>query len=162
MSLIKKLQVIFPIIFVVSISDQLSKLWILSYFANDPYIKIPITSFFDLVLIYNKGISFGFLNHMGPQVFWLITGISGLIMGGVCLWVLTEKNFWNIVGLSSILGGALGNMVDRVRLEAVVDFLYFHLGPHYWPAFNVADSAIVIGVGFLLWQQFLGLPKKKD
>ncbi len=159
---IKKLPLILSILIAVMALDQLTKLWVMDFFAADPHAKVLVTFFFDLVLVYNKGVSFGLLSHMGPLVFWGVTVISSLIILGLGVWVLTEKSFWNMVGLSLILGGALGNMIDRVRLEAVVDFLYFHWGPHYWPAFNVADSAIVVGVGLLIWQQFCESFRKKD
>jgi len=158
----KKFLLILFIILPIVTSDQVSKFYIMEYFSSNVERQIPITYFFDLVLVYNKGVSFGLLNHLGSFVFWSITGLSGLIILGLCVWILTEKNFWNMVGLASILGGAIGNLIDRIRLEAVVDFLYFHLGPYYWPAFNIADSAIVMGVGLLLWQHFWDAFRKKD
>ena len=114
-----------------------------------------VTSFFDLVRYHNEGSAFGFLNDAGGWQKWFFNGIS-IVASAVIIYLLkkhtNEKLF--CAGLALVLGGALGNLYDRISLGYVVDFLNFHLNNHYWPAFNVADSAICVGVGLLLLDSF--------
>lgn len=114
-----------------------------------------VTPYFDLVLVYNPGAAFSFLaDHSGWQRWFFV-----LLTSSVSIWliVLMQRHAAETLlplGLSMILGGAIGNLVDRVVLGAVVDFLYFHAGSHGFPAFNVADSAITLGVILMLADQF--------
>ena len=114
-----------------------------------------VTSFFDLVRYHNEGSAFGFLNDAGGWQKWFFNGVS-IVASVVIIYLLkkhtNEKLF--CAGLALVLGGAIGNLYDRITLGYVVDFLNFHLNNHYWPAFNVADSAICVGVGLLLWDSF--------
>ncbi len=114
-----------------------------------------VTSFFDLVRYHNEGSAFGFLNDAGGWQKWFFNGIS-IVASTVIIYLLkkhtNEKLF--CAGLALVLGGAIGNLYDRITLGYVVDFLNFHLNNHYWPAFNVADSAICVGVGLLLLDSF--------
>ena len=114
-----------------------------------------VTSFFDLVRYHNEGSAFGFLNDAGGWQKWFFNGIS-IVASAVIIYLLkkhtNEKLF--CAGLALVLGGAIGNLYDRITLGYVVDFLNFHLNNHYWPAFNVADSAICVGVGLLLLDSF--------
>ncbi|MDP3088380.1 MAG: signal peptidase II [Methylotenera sp.] len=116
---------------------------------------LTLTSFFDLVRYHNEGAAFGFLAQAGGLQKWFFSGVS-LIAIVVISYLLhkhrTEKLF--CVGLALVLGGAIGNLYDRVTLGYVVDFLNFHYQKMYWPAFNVADSAICLGVGLLLVDSF--------
>lgn len=113
------------------------------------------TSFFDLVHYHNEGSAFGFLHDAGGIQRWFFAGVS-VIAIIVITYLLqkhrTEKLF--CVGLALVLGGAIGNLYDRVTLGYVIDFLNFHYQQLYWPAFNVADSAICVGVGLLLLDSF--------
>ena len=119
----------------------------------------PITSFFDLVRYHNEGSAFGFLNDAGGWQKWFFAAISVIaivVMSYLIKKHQSEKIFaW---GLALVLGGAIGNLYDRVTLGYVVDFLNVHYQNHYWPAFNVADSAIVGGVGLLLLDSFKAKP----
>lgn len=121
--------------------------------------QLMVTSFFNLVRYHNEGAAFSFLADAGGWQKWFFTGISAAASIFI-IYLLkkhsNEKLFcW---GLALVLGGALGNLYDRVTLGYVVDFLSFHLNDLYWPAFNVADSAICVGVGMLLLDSFK--PKK--
>lgn len=121
--------------------------------------QLMVTSFFNLVRYHNEGAAFSFLADAGGWQKWFFTGISA-VASIFIIYLLkkhsNEKLFcW---GLALVLGGALGNLYDRVTLGYVVDFLSFHLNDLYWPAFNVADSAICVGVGMLLLDSFK--PKK--
>ena len=117
--------------------------------------KLTITSYFDLVRYHNEGAAFSFLADAGGWQKWFFTAIAA-IASVFILYLLrkhhTEKLF--SLGLALVLAGALGNLYDRVTLGYVVDFLSFHLNDLYWPAFNIADSAISIGVVVLLLDSF--------
>ncbi|MDG1096254.1 MAG: signal peptidase II [Methylophilaceae bacterium] len=121
--------------------------------------RLTITSYFDLVRYHNEGAAFSFLADAGGWQKWFFTAIAA-IASIFIVYLLkkhhTEKLF--SLGLALVLGGALGNLYDRVTLGYVVDFLSFHVNDLYWPAFNVADSAISVGVGILLLDSFK--PKK--
>ena len=114
-----------------------------------------VTSFFDLVRYHNEGSAFGFLNDAGSWQKWFFNGIA-IVASIVIIYLLKKQSNQKLfcVGLALVLGGAIGNLYDRLTLGYVVDFLNFHINNHYWPAFNVADSAICVGVGLLLWDSF--------
>ena len=117
--------------------------------------QLKITSFFDLVHYHNEGAAFGFLNNAGGWQKWFFTAIS--ITAAIVITYLIKKNSSQrlfCLGLALVLGGALGNLYDRVTLGYVVDFLNFHWDIHAFPAFNVADSAISVGVALLLLDSF--------
>jgi len=115
-----------------------------------------ISSIFDLVHFHNEGAAFSFLNDAGGWQRWFFTIIAA--SASIFIVYLLKKNQHQklfCLGLALILGGALGNLYDRITLGYVVDFLYFHINNHYWPAFNVADSAVSVGVGVLLLENFM-------
>jgi len=116
--------------------------------------SLTLTPFFDLVLVFNRGAAFSFLSNAGGWQRWFFI-VLALAISAWIVAMLTrhagEKLF--SVALSLVLGGALGNVIDRFNHGAVVDFLSFHIADHYWPAFNVADSAISVGVVLMLWEQ---------
>lgn len=117
--------------------------------------QLTITGFFDLVHYHNEGSAFGFLANAGGLQKWFFSGVS--IVAIIVISYLIRKHRSEKLfcfGLALVLGGAIGNLYDRVTLGYVVDFLNFHYQNLYWPAFNVADSAICIGVGLLLLDSF--------
>jgi len=138
--------------------DLLTKYWVQSVLTNGE--QRPLTSFFNLVLFHNQGAAFSFLAGAGGWQRIFFSGIS-IIASAVIIYLLRKHPDQKLFcfGLSLILGGALGNLCDRLTLGYVVDFLYFHYHQYYWPAFNVADSAISCGVALLLWDSFKG-PQK--
>jgi len=132
---------------IVVVLDQLSKAAVLAMFAGrilgDREI---VTSFFNLALTYNRGISFGLFNG-GAGVNALIFSLAAAaIIGDLVYWLRRAASPFLAVAIGMIIGGAVGNVIDRLRLGAVVDFLDFHVDAFHWPAFNLADSAICIGV----------------
>ena len=133
--------------------DLFTKYWVQSTLVYAE--QRPLTAFFDLVLFHNQGAAFSFLAGAGG---WQRTFFSAIaiIASAVIIFLLRKHPGRKLFcfGLSLILGGALGNLYDRLTLGYVVDFLYFHYQHHYWPAFNVADSAITGGVILLLWDSF--------
>ncbi|MDF2866875.1 MAG: lipoprotein signal peptidase [Gammaproteobacteria bacterium] len=116
------------------------------------YQSTPILAFFNLTLMHNTGAAFSLLVEAGGWQRWLFTGIAVLASVIILIWLykLPRYRLWALSGLSLILGGALANLWDRITLGYVVDFLDFYWGNYHWPAFNVADSAIVIGVSLLI------------
>ena len=116
---------------------------------------LTVTSFFDLVRFHNEGAAFSFLADAGGWQKWFFTSVS--IVAVIVISYLLKKHQDQKLfcfGLALVLGGAIGNLYDRITLGYVVDFLYFHLNDNYFPAFNVADSAISVGVGVLLLDSF--------
>ncbi|PZP85585.1 MAG: signal peptidase II [Azospirillum brasilense] len=134
----------------VIVLDQLSKWYMLSVLDIGHRPPMEVTSFFRLVLVWNNGVSFGMLQHEASFMPWFLIAVAVVI--SVVLTRLGLKSALKLerVGYGMVIGGALGNVIDRVRFRAVVDFLHFHLGSFSWPAFNVADAAICLGVGVLL------------
>ncbi|HZU91205.1 MAG TPA: signal peptidase II [Stellaceae bacterium] len=136
----------------VALLDQLSKLAVLGFFAAHAagYRLVEITSFFDLVLTYNHGMSFGLFDHGSAINAVLFSAVAAAIVAILIWWLRRAAHPLLAVAIGLIIGGALGNVIDRLRLGGVVDFLYFHAGPWYWPAFNLADTAICLGVAAML------------
>ena len=138
---------------VIIVADQVSKALIASLFRLGE--SLVVNSFFDLVFVFNPGAAFSFLRDAGGWQRWFFLFLA-LIVSTWIIVMLRRHATETLMAfaLALVLGGALGNVIDRIRLGAVVDFLSFHIADYYWPAFNVADSAISIGVALLLWQQF--------
>lgn len=141
--------------------DQLTKVWLVS--TLNPGQSIPLTPFFNLVHVYNPGAAFSFLSDAGGWQRWFFVALALAV--SVWLTLLIRRHAGErLLPLAAalILGGALGNVIDRIRFGAVVDFLDAHAAGWHWPAFNVADSAISIGVALLVWQQLFLAPKEKQ
>jgi len=138
----------------VVILDQISKLWVSSHFV---YLEsVRILSVFDIALLHNAGAAFSFLSEAGGMQRWLFTAIA--VIASVVITLLLRKHAGETLfalALSLILGGALGNLIDRIAYGYVIDFLLFHWDEHYFPAFNVADSAITCGAGLMIWESFM-------
>ena len=124
---------------------------------------IVVQNFFDITYIRNKGAAFGFLAESSFRLpfFILVSIIAVVVILGIFRKLRPEQRF-NAVALSLIFSGAVGNLIDRARLGEVIDFLYFHWYQHYWPAFNVADSAICIGVFLLAFDMLLDERRNKS
>ena len=139
----------FVAIIAVFILDQWSKAAIIKA-AKSGIIPAKILAFFNLVLVWNRGVSFGMFGHMQQWGTRLLTGILVLVAVSLSIWLLRTRDWLLALALGCIVGGAAGNIVDRLRFGAVTDFLDFHIDSiHFW-SFNVADSAIFIGVVILL------------
>jgi signal peptidase II len=139
--------------------DQASKWWLLSgvdIAAREPLAILP---FFNLVMVWNYGISFGMLaGHNHPL---LLSGMAIGVSGILLVWLSRVHHPWVGVAIGLVIGGALGNVVDRIRFGAVADFFDFHLLGYHWPAFNIADSCIFIGVVLLCIDSMLEAKKKR-
>lgn len=133
------------------IADQASKYLLIGVMRDNGFQSIEITPFFNLVMVWNRGVSFGLFASNMEIVRWLLIVLSTGVSIGLMIWLYRATNRWLAIGLGLVVGGAMGNAVDRVVHGAVADFFDFYLsGVGHWPAFNIADSAIVVGVGFLL------------
>lgn len=116
-----------------------------------------ILPFFQLVVLYNEGAAFSFLADAGGWQRWVLSGVSLIVSIGICIWLLRLTSEQRILrwSLALILGGALGNLIDRALFGHVIDFLVLYYDPYYFPAFNVADAAISLGACGLLLDMFL-------
>lgn len=134
--------------------DQFTK-WLIVAIVMQPQRVVEVTGFFNLVLTHNTGVSFGLGSGSSA---WILIGLSLAIVVGLLFWLRSQDRNLPSLGLGLVIGGALGNVIDRIYAPGVIDFLDFHgflfnFPPLYghWPAFNVADSAITIGVGLLIF-----------
>jgi len=140
--------------------DQWTKQAIISM-AESQGLPFTVCSVFELVLLYNKGISFGMLHGSEAWVVPAITLATSLIVLVIIFLFIREKEPIVIIAFSFIIGGAIGNIIDRLTIGSVVDFLHFHWENYYFPAFNVADSSIFIGVALFILSNIIS-PKNKE
>ena len=143
----------------VVIIDQVSKYVILHYVLTD-YAAIVLAPFFAIVRAWNTGVSFSMFNDFGINGVYILSGVAIIIVLALLKWLKTEKSRMMQVALGFIIGGALGNVIDRIRLGAVFDFLDFYVGDYHWPAFNAADSFICMGAALVIINGFI--PSKKE
>ena len=128
----------------VVIIDQLTKYIVLNYVLSE-YAAVIIAPFFAIVRAWNTGVSFSMFNNWGINGVYILSGVALAIVFMLIRWLKGEHNKTVQLALGFIIGGAIGNVIDRVRLGAVFDFLDFYIGDHHWPAFNMADSFICVG-----------------
>ncbi|MBY0281413.1 MAG: signal peptidase II [Alphaproteobacteria bacterium] len=150
----------FSFAFLVLFLDQLSKIAILNWLSFKDV--VGVTNFFNFTLTFNRGVSFGFFpaDTTWGKLFLILIAVTFVTWLVFCLW--KEENLLSQVGYNFIIGGAVGNLIDRFQYGAVVDFLQFHLYNHFFPVFNIADSAITIGVILIFLQQAWHVGKKKE
>jgi signal peptidase II len=156
-----KLYISLSIALIVLALDLATKYWIES--ALEFGQSIPLTGFFNLVLTYNAGAAFSFLSEESGWQRWFLSGLaaSAAILIIYLLNIYKHEKLF-CMSLSLILGGALGNLYDRITLGHVVDFLDFYIGPYHWPAFNIADSAIFIGAALMIYDSFRNKETPED
>lgn len=148
----------FLIALFILIADQISKIWMLDYLLEGDitqFNRVEITPFFNLVTVWNRGVSFGLFSNdldYGP---YLLIALSLVIAIGFGVWAFRTHDKTHHIGIALVIGGAIGNVIDRVRFGAVFDFLDVHVLGYHWPAFNIADSAICVGVFILMIYAFL-------
>ena len=150
---------------VVLVLDQATKLWLLFVFDIAHRGAVEVTPFFDLVLAWNVGISFGWLQSENQFAQIALMAIKAIAVIALAIWMARSRTLIATVALGMIIGGAIGNAIDRFAYGAVVDFALFHVqlgGKTFnWYVFNLADVAIVAGVAALLYDSFLGVPAAK-
>jgi signal peptidase II len=137
--------------------DLATKAWVASAFALGEVREV--TPFFNMVLMHNTGAAFSFLAGAGGWQRWFFTAITIVISAAIVVMLRRQLgDRWASLGLALVLGGALGNLYDRLTLGHVVDFIQVHAAGYYFPAFNVADSAITLGVAALVWDSIRSGP----
>jgi signal peptidase II len=145
--------------------DQASKLWLLNVFDIARKGAVKVTPFFDLVLAWNTGISYGLLQTDSAAGQIALTAVKVVAVVALAIWMARSHTRLATVALGLIIGGAIGNGIDRVAYGAVVDFALFHINiggnTYNWYVFNLADVAIVVGVAALLYDSLLGVPAAK-
>ena len=140
---------------IIMILDQWSKWWMVTDVMNPPYV-LKITSFFNIVLAMNRGVSFSLFQAGSPEGVWFLIGTTSLIVLALLIWLFKTSDKFLHLALGLVMGGAIGNIIDRFNYGAVIDFLDFHWQGRHWPAFNVADTAITIGVALIFLHSFKG------
>jgi signal peptidase II len=135
------------------IADVATKLFFLDLMQKNPA-GIEVTPFFNFVMVWNTGVSFGLFQEDSSSRSWTLIAVSLVVMLWLLWWLWRVQSALVATALGMIIGGAIGNVIDRYRFGAVFDFLDFHAFGRHWPAFNLADSAIVIGVLLLLLDGF--------
>ena len=145
--------------------DQASKLWLLYVFDLPHRGAVKLTPFMDLVLAWNVGISFGWFQSESPAAQIILMLIKAVAVIVLAIWMARSRTLLATVALGLIIGGAIGNAIDRFAYGAVVDFALFHVqiggNTFNWYVFNLADVAIVAGVAALLYDSFIGVPAAK-
>ncbi len=144
----------------VIVLDQVTK--IVAVNVLDPYQPIAVMPSFNLTLMFNTGAAFSFLDDAGGWQRWFFTVLALAVSVALVIWIkrMPAHEKWQAAALALILGGALGNVIDRIYLGHVVDFIQVYYADFYWPAFNIADSAIFVGAAILIVFSFRG--EKKD
>ena len=140
----------FSIAALVILFDQLSKYWIVHHVMAPPQI-IEATPFFNIVMVWNKGASFGLFSSQSPWTQVMLGGLALTICVFLAKWLKNAESLWLSTSFGLVIGGAIGNVIDRAIYGAVADFLDFHAYDFHWPAFNVADIAITIGIIMFLF-----------
>ncbi len=134
---------------IVVVLDQLSKWWIVFDVMRPPRV-IEVFPFFNLVMGWNRGVSFGMFDSDSPLSQWLLIGLALAVVGALLVWLKRADDRLICLAIGLIVGGALGNVIDRIHFGAVADFLDFYIGSYHWPAFNVADAGISVGAVILV------------
>ncbi len=144
----------------VVVLDQATK-W-MAEAALDPYLPVPLLPSLNLTLMYNEGAAFSFLAGAGGWQRWLFAGLALVVTVALTVWLrrLKPGEAMTAAGIALVIGGAVGNVIDRVKTGRVVDFIDVYVGSWHWPAFNVADSAITLGVVLLLLATLREAPAK--
>jgi signal peptidase II len=147
----------------VFVLDQLTKIWALAALGGGE--PIIITSFFRLQLAYNTGAAFSLLADAGGWQRWFFAVLATIVSAAIAVWIARlaaskdRHRRWELLGLSLILGGAIGNLYDRIALGHVVDFIVWHYRDYYWPTFNIADAAICVGAAVLIYDMIFIQPR---
>ncbi len=134
----------------VIILDQATKWWVVTIFMNPPRV-VDVWPFFNVVMVWNRGVTFGFLSDAPFWGRWAFVGLSLAIVAILLLWLRQAETRWRAAAIGLIIGGALGNVIDRVNYGAVADFLDLYVAGYHWPAFNFADAAITVGVTIMFF-----------
>jgi signal peptidase II len=131
-------------------ADQASKWWVLNVLHLPEVGTIALLPVLNLTMVWNQGVTFGLFHQEGALGPWILAGVALAVVAGLFVWLRRAESILVASALGAIAGGAVGNVIDRMRHGAVVDFIHAHAGGWSWYVFNVADAAIVCGVAVLL------------
>ena len=145
---------------VAAIVDQAHKWWMLYVYNIEAKGQVAVTPYLDLVMVWNPGISYGLLPQDSAIGRLALIGIAVAAVAGLTLWLAQARTVMGVAGIGLVIGGAIGNSIDRALYGAVADFFSFHAFGYHWYVFNIADAAIVAGVIGLLYESFFGSHKK--
>jgi signal peptidase II len=134
----------------VLVADQASKWWVLNVIDLPELHQIVLLPVLNLTMVWNRGVTFGLLTNSGHWSYLLLAAVALAVVVGLVVWLRRAESRLVAIALGAIVGGALSNVIDRLRFGAVVDFIHAHLGDWSWYVFNVADAAIVCGVAALV------------
>jgi lipoprotein signal peptidase len=134
----------------VLLADQGSKWWILNWLRLPEQVSVPVLPVLNLTMVWNQGVTFGLFHQDSAYGPWLLAGVAFCVVVALTLWMRRAERVLVAAALGAIAGGAVGNIIDRIRFGAVVDFIHAHAFGWSWYVFNVADSAIVCGVAVLI------------
>jgi len=137
------------------ILDQASKCWVLEVFDLPAKLSVPVLPVLNLTMVWNRGITFGLLTTDSLWGVLLLAGVAMVVVAALATWLWRAERLSVAIALGAVAGGAVGNIIDRLRFGAVVDFIHAHAFGWSWYVFNVADAAIVCGVGVLLLDSLL-------
>jgi signal peptidase II len=147
----------------VLVADQASKWWVLNVIDLPELHQIVLLPVLNLTMVWNRGVTFGLLNGLGSWGHVILAGVALAVVVALGFWLRKAENRIVAIAIGSIAGGAVGNVIDRVRFGGVVDFIHAHVGTPWgdlsWYVFNVADAAIVCGVGVLILESVLSKRK---
>lgn len=144
----------FCVAIIATVLDQVSKMLVFGYLSETSSL-VQVTPYFNLVSAWNTGVSFSMFNNLGGMGVYILSAFSLMVAGFLIWWLSREKSRLMQVALGLVIGGALGNVIDRLRLGAVFDFLDFYCSGYHWPAFNLADSFICIGAAIIVFNGVL-------
>jgi signal peptidase II len=150
----------FSIVFIIFLIDRISKLYIIKLAALEKNFEVYVTSYLNLYLVWNKGIAFGLLSFDSSFIYNIVSFIILLIIIALILMIVKELHIFKKNCLLIILGGAIGNLFDRIYYTAVPDFIDFHIGNIHWFIFNIADIFISVGVVCLIYAEIFFKDKK--
>ncbi|MFV9875350.1 MAG: signal peptidase II [Rickettsiales endosymbiont of Dermacentor nuttalli] len=148
------------VVFITIIADQISKQYVINTIVLSSESKV-ITSFLNFVLVKNEGITFGLFNNVVNSAI-IFSVLAIIITFMLIIWLLREKKLPLKIALSLIIGGAIGNIIDRLHYGAVIDFIDLHINHYHWYSFNVADVAICLGVSVLIFDNLCGIKNEKN
>jgi len=141
---------------VVIVADQVVKWWVVTQLMQVPRV-VELTGWLNLVMTWNHGISFGLFS--GEAVPYILVALALAVVGLLVAWLVKAERLAAGLWLGLVIGGAVGNVIDRIRVGAVADFIDVHVGAWHWPAFNVADSAITVGVALIVIDGLFNRPE---
>lgn len=145
---------------IVMVADQASKWWILYWLGLPEIGQVFVLPVLNFTMVWNRGVTFGLLNGFGGWSYLVLAGVAFAVVVALGIWLRRAESRVVAIALGAIVGGALSNVIDRLRYGAVVDFIQAHLGAWSWYVFNVADAAIVCGVATLLLDSLLRRPRE--